>query len=675
MTASLLETASRVLLERAAVETAALAGRFPELGQALSKWNGALPPFVLDATSGEPIDLVVDNGRYYGRDGRVIASEQVQLALSQNANFTGRASLPAVGHGLLHEISRNILSDAGMPVEQQERPASWSTGWSRVLIFCGTGLGLHILPIVERLDPRYVVIYEPHLELLYSAGFSVPWRRIIDRLSGPGRGFLVVSGSSPEKACVDIHAWLQKIPTVNFDGTRWIQHYDNPAFQTLKNVFTEHVTLLNRGIGFFFDERRQFINTLANLSQTQGLLTQNRPGSLSGDLIVVGSGPSLDRALPLIRRAQERAVVFSCGTGLTPLVRSGVRPDFHIELETSTQRYALARQVEDEEIFEKTTLIASNGYYPPSLALFRNRLTFFRPMNFGAMALRQLGPILTFGWPTVTNAAIALGHWLGFRRIFAFGLDLGYHDTSLQHSKRSLYFDEKAGKFHPDFTHLYGATALRSFYVDSRIEIEDNQGGRMFTNDIFYSSLLGFDHFLRETSATLIQCGLGARIRRAQTRRIEDMSETDFSDDKEATIAAIRERFRPIQVSREALQAVVGAENAKLQRILDDVEVIRAKPVLSQADFLDRVSQITLRIRDVPEAEESIRSLIYGDIEKLGIFSADLVATAGTEALKQRIWTAWQGGLGKLLRHMRDQMASIVAGEGVDPLPGASEPR
>ena len=144
----------------------------------------------------------------------------------------------------------------------------------------------------------------------------------------------------------------------------------------------------------------------------------------------------------------------------------------HIELETSSGRYALASAVEDPEVFRSATLIASNGYYPPSFELFEWRLMFLRPGNFAAWVFRALGTPLLHGAPTVTNAAAALAHYLGLRRIFAFGVDLGYYDTAVQHSRRSLYFDEKKQGFHPDFAHLPGGQALRSFYPTSEIEVQ-----------------------------------------------------------------------------------------------------------------------------------------------------------------------------------------------------------
>ena len=38
---------------------------------------------------------------------------------------------------------------------------------------------------------------------------------------------------------------------------------------------------------------------------------------------IVGSGPSLDQSIAAIKRLQGQAIVFSCGTGLLPLLRNG----------------------------------------------------------------------------------------------------------------------------------------------------------------------------------------------------------------------------------------------------------------------------------------------------------------------------------------------------------------
>lgn len=660
------------LLDRATPDIRALAELCPEFAAALPQWRGAVPPFVIEPSrGGEVVDLVSGTGRYYGRDGRAVGRELVQRTLEADANVTCRMPLPIKVHGRLHDLCREILRATGSPETPQARPSSWSDGWSRLLLICGTGLGHHIWPLIERLDPRYVVVYEPNLELLYCASLVVPWRRIADRLSGSGRGLLIVSGVPAVAGCERVIGWLRRIPAVNFDGARWIQHNADPAFELLQKTLALHVGRLNRAPGYFLDERRQLVHTLVNLRQAQGVFAERRPASLAGDLVVIGSGPSLDEALPLLERLQHRAIVFSCGTGLTPLMRVGIRPDFHIELETSSQRYALASTVQDPAIFAQTTLIASNGYYPHSLALFQRRLLFLRPFNFAALALRRLAATADHAVPTVTNAAVALGYWLGFRRIHAFGLDLGYHDASVQHSRKSLYYDEAANRFHPSFAHIPGGAALRSFYPDSPIEIEDNQGGRMRTNDIFHRSLIGFEDLLQSEPINLVQCGLGARIRGSTARPIGALDERDFACDKAATIAAIHGRFRPLSVGPADLEGILHIERAKLDRVLADVNAMAGGRIGSQSEFFDRADAVASRLLNAPEEEESTRTAVYGDFEKFTLFVADLARTAGEMAVRRRLWDAWQSGISDLSTHMRNGLASVVPGEGVDPIPGS----
>lgn len=659
------------ILERAGLEVSCLVRRFPELESVLSGFAGSMPPFIVEPSGdGRIIDLAVGSGRYYGRDARDVAAAQVSDTLASDANISSRAAAPTEGHGRLHSIGQELLRTSGFTSDLPPRGAGAPP--SRILFLAGLGLGHHVLPLIDRLDPRYVLIYEPRPLLLYCSSFTVPWRRIVERLEAAGRSLLVLSGQSTETSCQRAMGWLSGIPALNFDGGRWVQHGDDTGFEPMKAILAEHVRMLNRAPGFFIDERRQLIHTLTNLPRAHGILADRRPRSLDGDLILVGSGPSLDEALPLIGRARNRAVIFSCGTGLTPLLRAGILPDFHIELETSSGRYALASAVEDPAVFKSTTLIASNGYYPPSFDLFDRRLIFLRQGNFAAWMFRELGTVLAHGAPTVTNAAAALAHWLGFRRIFAFGVDLGYYDTAAQHSRKSLYFDEKRASFHPSFAHLPGGEVLRSFYPTSEIEVADNEGGRILTNDIFYRSLRAFDAFVHGEGVKFIHCGRGARIWGSEDRRIADLSETDFSSDRPAILVAIAQRFREMKVGRRDLVDAVTRERSFLASFVSDVVRLARGRIASRDDFLDRANSVSLCIRHAA-TDDGIgpRRLIGGEFEKLTVLAGDLASSTGSVKASARLWEGWRAGLDELGRYAEAELAAIVPGQGIDPLPGS----
>lgn len=673
MTGSHVTSIQARIAERTGAEITTLVARFPGLETALTPFEGVMPSFLVDpAGDGRIVDLVTESGRYYGRDARDVAAEQVARALSERANIECRMPMPTAAHGRLHDISQELLRAGEFAEELPARiDGGLENGRSRLLFLAGLGLGHHVARLIDELDPRYVVIYEPQPQLLYCASFTVPWRRLIAKLSGEGRSLLVLSGDSAEVSAQKVKGWLETVPAVNVDGGRWVQHYDHPGFGQLKSVVAEHVRMLNKAPGFFIDERRQFIHTLANLPKTQGVLAERRPRSLDGDLILVGSGPSLDEALPLIARARDRAIIFSCGTGLTPLLRAGILPDFHIELETSSGRYALASAVEDPTVFRTATLIASNGYYPPSFDLFERRLMFLRPGNFAAWVFRALGTPLLHGAPTVTNAAAALAHYLGLRRIFAFGVDLGYYDTAVQHSRRSLYFDEKKQGFHPDFAHLPGGQVLRSFYPTSEIEVPDNRGGRILTNDIFYRSLRAFDAFIHDEKVELIHCGQGARIWGSQVRRIDELSEADFSCDRNSVLSGISARFSAVNAAALDLDRVVAVERGNLSSFVSVIDGIVRAPIVSLTDFLDRANAVSRRIREsVNESEVGPQRLVGGEYEKLTMFAADLARSARDRAVAERVWDTWRSEIAVLGAHVQAEMATVVAGQGIDPIPG-----
>lgn len=674
MTDSIVAAVQARIADRTGAELTALVERFPALEATLDPFAGVTPAFIVEPSGeGRIVDLMVENGRYYGRDARDVATSLVQQALAGAANIECRMSMPTAPHGRLHEISQELLRAGNFSSELPPRSAESGAPaeGTRILFLAGLGLGPHVELLIDQLDPRYVLIVEPQPQLLYCASFTIPWRRLIGKMAAAGRDLMVISGGGGEATCQKAKAWLERVPAINFDRGRWVQHYDHPHFEQLKLVLAEHVRMLNKAPGFFVDERRQLVHTLANLPRTHGILADRRPRSLDGDLILVGSGPSLDEALPLIERARDRAIIFSCGTGMTPLLRAGIIPDFHIELETSSGRYALASAVETPEVFRSTTLVSSNGYYPPSFDLFDRRLMFLRSGNFAAWMFRALGMALTHGAPTVTNAAAALAHVLGFRRIFAFGVDLGYYDAAVQHSRKSLYFDEKRAAFHPSFAHLPGGDVLRSFYPTSEIEVADNEGGRILTNDIFYRSLRAFDAFIHDEGAKFIHCGRGARIWGSEDRRIADLSEADFNTDRAGVLAGIAQRFRPVEASPEDLDQALRRERSFVTRFVSDIVRVARQPIGSREEFLDRANAVSLCIRSAAD-DDGIgpRRLIGGEFEKLTVFAADLVNSSRSPDASARIWEGWRAGLDDLGRYAETELAMIVPGQGIDPLPG-----
>ena len=95
--------------------------------------------------------------------------------------------------------------------------------------------------------------------------------------------------------------------------------------------------------------------------------------------MIVGAGPSLDEGLETLQRIRDRVVLFSCGTALRPLLRNGIVPDFHCELENVPEVHGvIARGRGNTAISSQITLIASATVDPRVPPLFGETIFFFR---------------------------------------------------------------------------------------------------------------------------------------------------------------------------------------------------------------------------------------------------------------------------------------------------------
>ena len=61
-----------------------------------------------------------------------------------------------------------------------------------------------------------------------------------------------------------------------------------------------------------------------------------------------------------IAAEKDKAIIFSCGTALRPLVARGIIPDLHIESERTFHVYEWLQNAGNSEVFENTILVGPN---------------------------------------------------------------------------------------------------------------------------------------------------------------------------------------------------------------------------------------------------------------------------------------------------------------------------
>ena len=74
-----------------------------------------------------------------------------------------------------------------------------------------------------------------------------------------------------------------------------------------------------------------------NLKNYRGHIYEKQSNNVPIPAFIVGSAPSLDESIDVIKRYKDRAIIISCGTALGVLLGNGITPDFHVEMENTPE--------------------------------------------------------------------------------------------------------------------------------------------------------------------------------------------------------------------------------------------------------------------------------------------------------------------------------------------------
>ncbi|HEF3553474.1 TPA: motility associated factor glycosyltransferase family protein [Campylobacter upsaliensis] len=231
--------------------------------------------------------------------------------------------------------------------------------------------------------------------------------------------------------------------------------YENEKFELLHAKFKEHFDflLLQKG-NDFQDTLTGMKHTLINLKtmlekpkfkdflNTYRLQNQNA--------IIVSTGPSLSKQLPLLKEVQERVVIFAADSAYAILKKEGIRADFVFSLE----RLELTSEFFNQnfnELDENVLFIIASLTHPNTLKYLKNQnfLLVLRPFYFEkALKCDEFG-YLGVG-ASVANMAYECAAALRFENIIFIGQDLAYDEKGLSHEKSYTLLHHHKNDFQKD---------------------------------------------------------------------------------------------------------------------------------------------------------------------------------------------------------------------------------
>ncbi len=412
-------------------------------------------------------------------------------------------------------------------------------------LWYGIGLAYGIDRLLAQVPMRRLLLIEPIFDMFYHSLSMHDWQATIAIAKDRGIEIDLFFGAEPAETSRWVTQRLMARLPGAFGGFAIYRAYGTPSFEAFMAQFEQSQPALMHGWGYLEDDlaftRQSAANLLAR-PQAGILATPSYLGSDDVTAVLVGSGPSLAGSLAAVRQMKGRAVIISCGSSLRPLLRAGIRPDIHVELERGERNVIVQAAVRAEMgEFTGITALLSVTADPRLAELFDDVAFFVRGgTTTEILAADQIGTLSPAG-PGVDHAASGVALALGVRRLVLIGIDLGTRDAASHHVAGTAY-DSVA--------------ALQQEYRDDphlRKEHEfphtlpGNFGGQVLTNERFLINLAHHQDLIqwgRATSAGRVQwynASDGVRIDGATPIR-DPLSVVDQGDIA-PYLAALRQRL------------------------------------------------------------------------------------------------------------------------------------
>ncbi|EAK0442217.1 motility associated factor glycosyltransferase family protein [Campylobacter lari] len=314
-----------------------------------------------------------------------------------------------------------------------------------VFYFFGFGNGILYKALLQNKNHQKIVVFECELEFIYLSFHFVDFSKelnddaliILDIKELNELDFQILCSSSPcfnflRVYFLDIHCdyyerFHNEILQTNFNIQLYIKQsilsYGNDSKDALVGIENYFCNLYDMISNFTYDE-----------------LISKRKRAYD-NAIIVSTGPSLIKQLPLLKRYQNKASIFCADSAYPILAKEGIKPDYVLSLERIIETSEFFNN--DFGDFDKDILFLLTSVVHPNTIeyLKKNNRKFIliqRLLNFDLYFNSKKFGFIS-GCPSVANMAYYISMYLKYKNIIFIGQDLAYAKDGSSHPKEYHY--------------------------------------------------------------------------------------------------------------------------------------------------------------------------------------------------------------------------------------------
>ncbi|EKG4139983.1 motility associated factor glycosyltransferase family protein [Campylobacter jejuni] len=357
-----------------------------------------------------------------------------------------------------------------------------------VLFFYGFGNGMLYKSLCENKNHRHIIVFEDDLEILALAFYLFDFSEALknEKLIL----FHTQTLNTPQLSTLFSYEIIQKsVKIFNlFIHSDFYQKFQNTQIQNTNTQLMEMIRfiVLNKG-NDPHDSLVGIKHTLDNLPKMlnhgifQEFLKERR--TKVKNAIIVSTGPSLIKQLPLLKKYANKATIFCADSAYVILGKYGIKPDYVCMLE----RDDIVSKCFDNDFgdFNKGILFILASVVHKEVLDFlekdqRTYMLVHRPLNFAAsLKLDEYG-YLGVGH-SVSNMIYELAGALRFENIIFIGQDLAYSEDGSSHPKEHIHGNQGEEIRGESYTLAYGGKGK------VRTQLTWNLFRQAFEKDIFWT--------------------------------------------------------------------------------------------------------------------------------------------------------------------------------------------
>ncbi|EOH0405855.1 motility associated factor glycosyltransferase family protein [Campylobacter jejuni] len=325
-----------------------------------------------------------------------------------------------------------------------------------VLYFYGFGNGILFKALLQNKNHQHIVVFEKDIEIIWVIF------HILDFSSELQNSRLMVLNTN-KLEIQDYNELCSSKPFFQFSRIYFLElmsHY--------YERFHEDILGLNKKLAENFKNSivshgndpldalqgiEQFVYNLPQMITHPSYkeLLSKRKG-ISDTAIIVSTGPSLTKQLPLLKKYASKATIFCADSSYPILAKQGIKPDYVLSLE----RIPLTSEFFNNDFgeFDKDILFVLKSYVHPHTTKYlqKNNRNFMLVSTYASFI--QYLKLDYFGYfnmgKSVANMSYLLTEYLNYKNIILIGQDLAYAKDGFSHTKDYKNLDKHEGHFQRD---------------------------------------------------------------------------------------------------------------------------------------------------------------------------------------------------------------------------------